>query len=165
MNSDPAPIIRPLNAETPTGVVKQLEELLKADESAFALESEHVESIDERMADAEGSDRRILLWAELGAQPAGAIDVVLHSPEAGTMTIAMVVVSKAMRHRGVGRALVRDAVRRAMERAFFDVIAAGIHRDNATAQSFFGAIGLEAALGDDPNDPIVEVAGEPMRVA
>lgn len=161
----PTPLLHPLSSDTPPGVRHQLEAILKADESAFALESEHVDGVEDRLIDAEGSDRRVLLWAELGAQPVGFVDLVLHSPEPGTATIAAVVVAKNARHRGVARALIREAVRRGIERHILDVIAAGVHRDNNDALAFFARLNLEQALGDDPHDPVLTVSGDPMSIA
>jgi ribosomal protein S18 acetylase RimI-like enzyme len=152
--------IEPLTFYTPQDVRASLDKLLTSEQRQLALESEHVDGIEDRLVDAQGKERRLLFWAAMEGKPVGMADIVLHSPEAGTATIAAIAVVKDARHKGVARSLVKHAISIIAENGTVDVVAAGVHRDNQDALAFFAKLGLELGLGDDPNDPVLIVSAE-----
>lgn len=129
--------------ETPAEHLRALDAILKEARRKIVPPEDKLESVDERVADADGDGDRLLLAATFGGEIAGFLDAVRHSPEPGTMTIAIIAVGRGAREKGIGRALVAEAIERLSSDGTVDAVCAGVQASNGDAIAFFSQLGLE----------------------
>lgn len=127
-----------VDAQIAPARLAELEALLAGARHSLASEGEHLDSVDERLADPSGHHLFALVS---GGRAIGLIDLALHHPDPDAATIAAIVIAPAHRRRGVARALISRALA-ALEPADRPrSLEAGVHRDNAAALRFFEDLG------------------------
>jgi ribosomal protein S18 acetylase RimI-like enzyme len=146
--------IRRVTAKTPLRARRALDRILVAARPMLVRRGEHLASVAERLADAEGDPDRVLLYARDGEVVAGVVEARLHSPEAGDLAVAQIAVAVERRRRGVARALVDAAMVRARKRGEVRRLVAAVHPRNAAAIAFWERLGL-AETGDRSRASVV----------
>ncbi len=106
----PAPLPHPVRAA--------LEKGLQGAKPALVPPRAHLETVEQRIFEAEADASRILVVAVAGSEAAGLIDARQDHPGPGDVTIAQVVVLPPFRGRGIGLGLVLRAVRAAQRDGF-----------------------------------------------
>lgn len=127
-----------VDAEIEPALLADLEALLARARSSLVLEGEHLDSVDERLADP--SAHHLFAFVS-GGRAVGLIDLALHHPDPDAATVAAIVIAPAHRRRGVGRALISRALAALDPADRPRSLEAGVHRDNAAALRFFEDLG------------------------
>lgn len=124
----------------------ELDALLAAAERDLVPPGTALEAMADRALEAEIDPRRVVRWAAHedaeGMRVVGFVDAERDWPELGTLVIRQIVVAPAHRHRGLGRALVLDVLRRAQSQGQVRELAAFVLRRTGTASSFWEGLGL-----------------------
>jgi ribosomal protein S18 acetylase RimI-like enzyme len=137
-----------------TSPLERLDAILKQARKDLVRRGEELETMLDRVQDAEDDPTRILVYARLEDRTAGIVDGHLHTPAPNDVTIAQIAVSPRLRNQNVGRALVLDVLLRARKEApELGALVASVHSDNHGAASFWEALGLrtdeKASAADD----------------
>jgi ribosomal protein S18 acetylase RimI-like enzyme len=135
--------IRSLSSRTSPSTQRALDRILAAARSKLVHRGEHLASVAERIAEAEGDPQRFLLYARDGGRALAIADCMVHAPEPGDLTIAQIAVAPSHHRRGLGRRLVVAAIAEAESRAHpIDRLVAAVHPDNLDAIAFWSRLGL-----------------------
>lgn len=135
------PEVRPVDDLTPPEVLRALDAVLEVCRPELVGRYAYLEPMEERLVQADA--QRILLCAWIDAHPVAVLDAQLHHPALDDLTVSQLAVARGARRRGLGRALVCEALRQATRtgeapRAIFAAV-----RPNAfAAERFWAGLGL-----------------------
>ena len=135
----------------------RLDRLFARNRGSLAPEDGALDPWAVRRVDAELDPARVLRIAAGQDGPFGAIDARLHWPRPRTVCIQQIVVNPALRHRGVGRALVAAVLRDV--RSECDEVEAHLVDPGGSAGGFWWALGLDGGPGGRFAAPIEAVLG------
>jgi hypothetical protein len=109
----------------------------------LVLPDEEFEHVLDRLGS--GDPERELFLARLEGRPAGLVDVELHRPAPGDLTVSVITTAAWARFHGVARALVHGAIERHPE--LDGALVAGVHKRSGGAIAFWSALGLTRSGG------------------
>jgi ribosomal protein S18 acetylase RimI-like enzyme len=131
-----------LGPELPSDQLDALEQLLRRARRELARANERFPGASERLLEASVDPAVVLLGGFDGDRLIAFLELRLHAPAPGAITIAVITVAGGSRLRGTGRALLDAAVALAKAEGLDGALVAGVHADNGGAIAFFEAAGL-----------------------
>jgi ribosomal protein S18 acetylase RimI-like enzyme len=142
-------VIKRLRLAVRAPTKRAIDRVLHEARRALVRANESLSSAEERAVDAEGDKARIVLYARLDGRTIGVVDAQLHAPEPGDITISQIAVRRRARGLGVGHALVREVLTRALARSSErSVLEASVLSGNDRAVDFWEGLGLSTVSRD-----------------